>query len=307
MALPSQGESRPDRQSVHRDLDIVHIVPIHKPSHQHVENILRISKAAPVVAVDDGSGSEFDGIVSLLESAVDVEVVRLPSNMGIGHALNVGVEWARVHCAPSSLLFFDQDSTPKEGYSARVVDALSRLDGLVLVGPGSVAGRAQRRARGAGPTLVRVNTLIQSGMACSLSTWMSLGPFRSDYFIDAVDTEYCLRAMTCGGSVWAVRDLDLPHTLGESRSEQRWRRLFGRDVEVTGHPDWRRYYIVRNNILLLRQYGFRVPGLSLRCALRCAQFVIVGLIFSEGRLGQLRAIVRGARDGIMGSSGPLRR
>ncbi len=269
-----------------------------------------------IVIVDNGSPpSAVAALSKLAARGPAVSLLCLPSNLGIASAQNRGViELRRLGCA--MVLLLDQDSVPSLGMVERLSVALTAgrsIDSrLAAVGAlmrdrtSGVDGRFVRiRAGGvrqlACPSpdaMVDVDFLIASGSLICMDALDALGEFEESYFIDHVDTEWCLRARTAGWSLAGVCGAVLLHTLGEAQREI-W---FGRKRMLYVHSPLRDYYATRNAVdLILRKrmrFSWRM-ALALRVVLTNMAFVAL----AAPRLPRLRMIWRGLTDGVLGRLG----
>src|SRR5664280_1625758 len=138
-----------------------------------------------------------------------VEIIANSENLGVGAALNQGLRRAK-ELGFSWALTLDQDSSPLPNLVAaggRAFHAHPEPDRLSAIGAAVVgAGGPIPAPTGAYRLMTAV---ITSGTLRSISAWERLGGFREDYFIDCVDTEFCLRARSHGLEV--VQALSLIH------------------------------------------------------------------------------------------------
>lgn len=248
-----------------------------------------------------------------------IHTLQLTSNLGVGAAHNRGIEQARTLGA-THVLLMDQDSIPAPDMVAQLKMALQRLSDsckLAAVGPclvldsGAHSVDAKRDAyflaehEGA---VVRVHcrqnevqsvdALISSGSLLPLSVLDAVGGMDESLFIDAVDTEWCLRARAHGFSIFAVGAARLEHRLGEA-SRRVW---LGRWRWVPLHSPLRSYTIVRNSFLLsqLTHVSPAWRRYFLRMVIRRFGYF---LLFGPQRLRQLKAMWLGGRDGLAGRRG----
>ena len=126
--------------------------------------------------------------------------------------------------------------------------------------------------------------------------------FRDDFFIDAVDEEYCLRCSAGGFRNFFVFKPLMVHSIGNMKDHF----LFGcRSLKFVlhHHPSWRIYYFVRNNLILYGTYLFRKPSWIVPVAgARSIQIVLI-LLFEEDRLQKVRYLLWGVWDSITGNRG----
>src|SRR5436309_2631022 len=96
------------------------IVTAFRPEASLIEHCrLLKEQVAEVVVVDDGSGPEFDNVLSRIE-VQGVSVIRLPENAGIANAINHGYKWSET-ISSELVITFDQDSRVTPGFIAKLV------------------------------------------------------------------------------------------------------------------------------------------------------------------------------------------
>ncbi len=242
-----------------------------------------------VVAVDDGS--------SVPVSLPGVEVIRHETNLGIAAALNAGVRAAAAQGA-THVLTVDQDSQFPEDYVARLLAAWLRAEAQGLtpaaMGAAEFSGLSHQGAWHDG--VMTVPESIQSGTLFSLDALNSVGGFDESLVIDGVDTDACLRLADHGYDI-CVAPVRFDHALGEGHFVS----VFGHPVWASGHAPFRRYYITRNGLLLLRRHGRRHP----RWAVVSARRLVVASVLAAGSLAQRAAMRAGVKDALRGRKGHL--
>ena len=93
---------------------------------------------------------------------------------------------------------------------------------------------------------MEVDHLSSSGCLIAMDALAEVGGMEDRLFIDYVDTEWCLRAIYKGYSLFGVGSACMQHDLGDA-----FVNLFSRTVPV--HSSLRYYYLIRNGLWLLRQ------------------------------------------------------
>jgi len=289
---------------------VVAVVPIYFPDAMVSEHVASLSaQVDEVILVDDGTTGYARVTVDAL-AASGTRVVMHDRNRGIAAALNTGTSLA-LNEGADFVITFDQDTQIPLGYVAACFEVLSRAAaGAVPVGivaAGSINGSAVLPHEfEAGIGLMRY--AIQSGMMISADCLHACGLFDERLVIDAVDTEFCLRATSHGFAVAAALGTDLIHELGEQKPA----RLFGvrrmRDgVERTyeHHAPFRQYYISRNAIDLALRYLTSEPRWSL-ANLR-SEIINFGVGFAAGpdRGRHLAAALLGTTHGLVRKRGTL--
>lgn len=230
-----------------------------------------------------------------------VEIMANGENRGIGAALNQGLRRASER-GFSWALTMDQDSSPLPNLVAagrRAFEAHQQPQRLAAIGA-SVVDAGELSAPAA--AYRRMTAVITSGTLQSIPIWERLGGFREDYFIDCIDTEFCLRARAGGLEVIQATEAALGHRIGIPT--QKW--VMGRWMIPTNHSPLRRYYVTRNRISLWRKYA-RSDGRFVAKDMRQTVREWIGIAFAESdRPAKLRAILAGLRDGLFGRYGPRR-
>lgn len=147
---------------------------------------------------------------------------------------------------------------------------------------------------------VDVALLIASGSLLPAAVLHRLRGMRGEYFIDHVDTEWCLRARAAGYRLAVVPTAQLRHRLGDTVRTV-W--FFGRR-QVAWHTPLRDYYMFRNTLLMLRDLP--LSGAWRRHLLwRLLQYAGYFVVLGDQRVLRLRRMLLGLRHGRSRSAGRL--
>jgi rhamnosyltransferase len=269
-----------------------------------------------LVLVDNGSsGDSLAGITAL--HSENLELVRNPHNLGVAAALNQGFAAARRR-GFEWVLALDQDALPASDMVHELCRAYSRTahsEGLAIVAAQlynpqierwasflkPVWGPVFRRSSCEGEVLEGVTTVVTAGALMRLAAVETLGGFREDFFIDYVDTEFCLRARSQDFEINVACRAQMQHRLG-----QRDRRRVGPiDFYPTHHAAERWYYFGRNRIAMLRMYALRFPH-WLGYELVASMYTFARMILAESQRRQkIRALLRGTLHGFQGRMGEI--
>jgi rhamnosyltransferase len=134
-----------------------------------------------------------------------------------------------------------------------------------------------------------------------LETHAAIGAFREEFFIDYVDTEYCFRARAKGYRVIRTRKPIMSHSIG---AITRHRILWLNKWTFNHSPD-RRYYIARNDTVMLREYGHYAMGLwVLKSFGRRVRLCKRIALYEEMKIPKIMAVAQGWWHGIRGHMGP---
>lgn len=235
-------------------------------------------------------------------------VIRNHENVGLAHGLNV-LATAAEQEGLTHLQLFDQDSSPGPELPGALTicfnEALQDFEQLAVVAPRltSPPGEHYQEVRIAWRDRVRrtVDFAPTSGSILVLAAWKDVGPFRTDYFIDGIDVEWCLRAWHRGYGTLVFEETSMVHRWGSAVSPtEAWK------SQILRQPNDRIYFYVRNAVDLLRS-SFIPRMWRLRFALRLfAQLVM--LLLARANTALTRQVVRRAvSDGWNGRLGSFPR
>ena len=279
---------------------------------------LVIPQVDKIWLVDNASSSSLATWVDDLGLHDKLELVRMPSNLGLGAAQNAGIQLA-CSAGATHALILDQDSQPMPDMVDRLLAASDQLQSsgvpVAAVAPvyaDSATGPASGFVRLGwldfkkqtvlpGQDVVEADFVISSGSLIPVSVLDDIGPMDESLFIDHVDTEWCLRAQSKGYKLFGVAGARMVHMLGDRRARiwfLRWR-------NVPYHAPFRYYYILRNSLLMQRRLYMPLKW-RVAEALRCLRVLVFYGLFAPRRGECLRMMFKGLWHGVRGISGPLR-
>lgn len=266
-----------------------------------------------VIVVDNGSANSA-GLSALCCDQPHIQLIALAKNMGIAFAQNIGYDAAKEGGA-RFLIYFDQDSVVSKLFVSPLKKAflsLSTLHKVALVAPifkdekngffypliflNKFGLRRKVVPTGNEVHPIPISMAISSGTFTSVAVMDAVGGMRSDFFIDYVDIEWCLRAGRAGYSLFAIPGVCMLHSIGDrSIPFLKWRLVI--------HSEWRRYYRIRNGFFMLRLA--HVPKiLALREVLINALHQGVLILTQPNKVLQLKYFLRSVRDGCASSDRP---
>lgn len=258
----------------------------------------------PSVLVDNGS----------LEASVVEElsllatVVRLPENVGIAKAQNIGIKQACSLHNAALIVFFDQDSQIDDGFMNGLLNdyfQVSATAQVAAIGPIFTDSRY-----GFHYPLIRVNTLgwrtkvlpqlqtapfevsmiISSGSLIPSAVLLDVGDMDESLFIDYVDTEWCLRAVAKGYKIYTATSARMSHAIGD-------RAIKVLAWHVPMHSAFRRYYRLRNGLLLAKMKHIP-PLMKVRENFFNAIHQLLLVTTQPNKKAHLAAWCRAVKDGI---------
>lgn len=300
-----------------QDPSVVAVVVLYNPNRQLLERLIKsIFDQVDRINVVDNTSHPHDEILNLLKHyGSKISYIPLGENTGIASAQNVGIQKAITEGFSHAVLL-DQDSHPHPAMLQELLAAERALlkSGVQVaaVGPkfideknGTVSKAIRhswmrvRKIPVDGPENIPVlaDYLIASGSLVRLSSVAKIGTMRDYLFIDWVDIEWGLRALSLGYKCFIVPNAVMSHSIGDDSV-----RILDKDINL--HNDTRNYYIVRNATYLLRvkTMGWKWRSVTI---LKIPAYVCFYSWHSSRRMQSVRLLMRAISDGVRGKLGRI--
>jgi rhamnosyltransferase len=283
----------------------------------HIEELYK--EFNQIVLVDNGTNLKKQ---SILHNQVQcygkaLHLIKNNKNLGIATALNQGFQWAIEH-GYEYIITLDQDSIPAPEMVNTLIQGLENhpnREKLAALAPMIVEELLPRlsqymrrrnkfvyeHASSESGLLRNVTITITSGSLYNLEIWKKLGPFRDDFFIDYVDTEYNLRAIQHGYEMSVQCEARLIHNLGKRQEKK----LLGKTLYPTFHSPVRWYYISRNRIAMLKMYALKQPHWFFYETITTIRTFIRVFTLENQRIEKFKAFMYGTYDGLRGKMGEI--
>jgi rhamnosyltransferase len=284
------------------------IFVLYEPTEEFLENLAKARGFCPKMVAVDNSPEADPGLHEFLREQ-GVQVIFNRNKGGLAGAYNSGAEvLLQQNCEVIFLL--DQDSDIDALFFENMMQACRELGtGEFLVGPKIYEVNLEKcmpvfqpgkylpkrlsiddQNEGMFPSLC----IISSGSAISAAAYRKLGAFREDYFIEYIDIEYSLRAVSQNVPVYMNAAVTMRQTTGKIERHG--------DKYTTNHVAWRRYYGARNAVHCL--YVHRASwGLHWVSGLLAFLQVLRVLQYEPQKLKKITAITCGYLDGLFGLLG----
>ncbi len=279
------------------------------PNTALAAEVARITRqVGGVVIVDNGSVDVELQMLGRIATDPAVSLVLNGANLGLARALNIGMQRAATR-GFQFVLLFDQDSRADEELVRTLLAvraSAAQPERVAIVGAAHrERHRPPKQVPGPGDECLgeEVEWLITSGSLLSLAAASDIGPFREDFFIDYVDTEYCWRARAAGYRMLKSKQPLMSHSIGAPSQH----RLLWMKKWTSNHGAARRYYMARNWTVMLRESGryrcgwWAVSGLG-----ACFKPLKRVLLYERDKRNKSAAILSGWWDGVQGRMGPRR-
>lgn len=216
-------------------------------------------------------------------------------NVGLSHAYNKALEYARTH-GFSFVCLFDQDSQIQEKYFLKVADIINEhnnakfgiLTPFVYYEKSTSVNRKKNE-------ITLVDWAISSGSIVSVDAAFKISGFDERYFIDRVDAEFCYRLINYGYKIYKSSDLALFQNLGYINVG-----VFGAHYN---HSCTRHYYISRNRCLFYLRTCVGGWRQSVCLIAGTIKHIAGTLLFEDNKLYKIIAIAIGVKDFYQGRFG----
>ncbi|PCJ17022.1 MAG: hypothetical protein COB04_09440 [Gammaproteobacteria bacterium] len=237
------------------------------------------------------------------------EITEFDQNKGLGYALNFAAECAKQKGFPY-LLIMDQDSTPQRNMVQSLLNAFATDNHLAAAGPFSAPNiheidtgfficnqdhnNVQKRYyQQLTKSAYDVEFLFSSGTLIKIQALTEIGDFKSDYFIDHIDTEWCFRAIAKGFHLKGLPQTFMAHKIG-IRHIKLW---LGRSIIFPIHEPIRNYYTFRNSLLTYK-LDHTPRYWKLKTLVRLSGLLLINLTLANQRLLRLQMMIAGITDGL---------
>ncbi len=276
-----------------------------------------LGEVGALVIVDNGSGEATRRMLAELSRDPRISLESNRENLGVAVALNIGIRRARM-LGYEWVLLFDQDSVIDAGMVEELIAAQASFPDparLAVLGAGfrdvhkpeasppDPAPGPTARAATPESACQEVESVITSGSLINLATIDRIGGFRDEFFIDYVDSEFCFRARASGYRVAKTRKTLMSHAIGASTTHE----ILGVSRWTSNHSADRRYYMARNDTVMLKEYGkFPWGSWALKSLGRRVRTCKRIVLYEDGKLSKLAAVAHGWWDGVRGHLGPRR-
>ena len=234
------------------------VVVTYDPDIRLRERIEKIrDQVDKLLIVDNNSAPDCVEMIQKISINLDVNVIENSSNVGIAEALNQGLKYFKALDSKYSwVLTLDQDSSCYSSLVQQLIMAYEECpfrDEVGIIGTNyqeKTTGHILHKKKKANESWEEVQNLPTSGCITSLAAFSEVGDFRSDFFIDHVDTEYCMRLRNKGYRVLISPKVGMIHPLGYYRASKLHKLLRGSSM-ITNYPPFRHYYWTRNGLILI--------------------------------------------------------
>lgn len=220
------------------------------PSLNRLRQVVRsiIEQVEELVIADNGSCNISDIKDVVLPLGDKVKLLLNTDNLGIAKALNQICKYSSQegYCW---VLTLDQDTI----CPPNLIQGLSRgflIDNAGIICPAVKYEGVKLITENLSEEMEDDTACMTSSSLTRLSAWDAVGGFNEGYFIDFVDNEFCMKLRLHDLRIIRINSCIISHQLGDSVK----RRFLWKNVKGTSHKPWRIYYMVRNNLLFIKEF-----------------------------------------------------
>ncbi|MCP1223396.1 glycosyltransferase family 2 protein [Sebaldella sp. S0638] len=296
---------------------ILAIIVTYNPEKDFIKNYNSVkSQVENIIIIDNNSDNKIKLLLENLKNE-NVKVIFNEENIGIAAAQNIGIQEAVKNDFEWILLLDDDSYLEREmvEYLLKRYEIYTNKSKVAILAPNIqeknlkhsmkyiVKDKILFKKRGFENQsyLDNVLTVISSGSMINIEKIKKYGMMKEDYFIDFVDTEFCLRIVSNGEKILAVKDAVLMHEIGKKKEYS----IAGIKVRTSNHNSQRLYYMYRNRILVWRKYFFKVFSyISYDIIYSNYQFLLI-LMFEKEKISKIKAVFKGIKDGLFFSKDKL--
>lgn len=282
---------------------------------QHLDALLRQTRPIQeIIVVDNASTDETSSMLAACYP--QVTVLRMSENLGTGGALAAGLAYAALEKRHDWVWMFDQDSMPAPDALEAMLEEVQGLGSEASdIGMLAAIPVDENMETSSTPWFWRnrfikpeaellhqpvffSDLVITSGSMVRRQVVEHIGLPRTDFFIDFVDYEYCLRARRRGYKIAVITRAKLRHEVGKAHKI----RFLGQTHLWSAHHPFREYYYTRNLAYLV---WWLYPNQAAKAflLLHLMRRTVGVLLFGPGRLASLQKILQGLYDGRRASLG----
>lgn len=296
--------------------NIYAIIVSYNPNVKEIEKNLRAlsEEVNNIVLVDNSDNiklkSQLKDCVNTLKLRVDISYLDNKGNIGLSKAQNRGIKYALENENCNWVLLLDDDSFFKSNSineMMRYFEDSYEKDSIGILVANSIdinintkfkyyveVERSLKIEQCDENEIKDVLVAMASGSLIKREVFNKIGLMREEFFIDCIDTEYCLRAKKDKYKIKLIGNALLYHKLGEKRKVK----FLNKEIAPTNHSPFRCYNIYRNNIIMFREYFEKNKKYFSYQVLVLLNHIVKIIFFETQKTEKLKMIVFGIVAGI---------
>ncbi len=288
-SLPGSGILYNDKSAFRFHIKIICIMVLYNPDDRIMASVNSIVELVDRIYLVDNSLSPSPYLEELASDPIigsNILLIENHENVGLGRALNTGVNKILADDSSSFILLLDQDSIVNKSVLREILFKLTTRwqDNIGIVGLS-----AKNRNRTSEPRFTRVDRHITSGSIINPKVFQKVR-FREDFFVDMVDVEFCYEVRRLGYDILEYTEQALDHRLGLTK----WKFNY--------EPHFRLYYMIRNSTVMLKE-----RHLGILVFLKWNLLFSLASVIGNGPMSTASAIFYGVVDALSNRLGKCQR
>jgi rhamnosyltransferase len=228
----------------------------------------------------------------------NIKIIYNNKNYGIARALNEGVVFAKKNDF-KWILTMDQDSVAEDKMVDKLIECArfyANNSRAVSFSPNILYIREGYDNRKKKSNLYqKCLTVITSGNLIKIDVFNEFIKYEEKLFIDSVDFDFCLKLKLHGYNIIKCNNVNLYHRLGEILKYK----IFGVNMYFSTHLPLRKYYIMRNNVYILRNYFWKFPFFCLKKQVFTILECFKAFFIEKDKMLNIKFIIKGFFHGII--------
>lgn len=255
------------------------VVIVYNPTIKIISNIKTYIKYLKKLYIIDNSKNNNSDIFKDIQKS---EYIWNKQNLGISVSLNIAVNLAKQNNS-IFLLTMDQDSYFDSDTIKNMIKELNTNNSVAIYAPSYNMNNYCNQNN---------QIVMTSGNIINIAICEKLGGFNNDFFIDCVDHEYCLKALSNNYEIKIIKETILHHELGNIKVHN----IGIKKIMTTNHVSWRRYFITRNRLYINDMYKKKFPLFCKKELRNNKREMIKILLFEKNKFKKFYYIFMGKRD-----------
>ena len=265
------------------------LIVLHNPQRSYLSNICSVHEQVSELMIFDNSLKTASWILDFTKMKEKIIYRNFKKNMGVAFALNYAADYS-IHNGFTFLLTMDQDSYATPGMVKKMLGSVKNTDDVGIISPYHKNKISTHKVPG---TEIEDKLVVMtSGNLLNLNAYQKVGPFREDFFIDYVDTEYCMRLKKNNFRVVRVNSVPIYH----NEANVSKKKVFGKGVYPYNHAPRRLYFKVRNRFYLRDLYKKTFPDYFEYEYPLFRNMLIKILLFEKERIKKIKYAIKGFID-----------
>lgn len=257
--------------------DFFCVITSFNPSNNLIEIIKKLQdKQIKFIVIDNNS--TINNSINVLKKINKSNIHFNKSNLGVGGALNIGVNYAKKNNV-KWIITFDQDSLFNDIFFEEYLKIINEYNFDSLVP--NLNGKSKKILIFDFP---KISNLITSGHCIKIEALDKINNYNESLFIDGIDYDVFLKLNDLKLKTIRCQNSILIHNIGLSKNKK---------IIYHKHSAQRRYFIVRNNIYLFKKHYKKNKFLMIKSIMiLCLQMFLV-IVVEKNRIENLKFILKG--------------